>query len=639
MSMYRQLWLAIIVSTLLALTGSLLSSVLTARTYLVEQLHMKNVDNAATLALSLGRGETDAESIDLAVAAMFDSGHYEKILVSSPEGKIISQRIAAPNLQGAPAWFVRLLPINPSPGIADISTGWKRVGTVNLSSHSRFAYRSLWNTVKNMALVLGIMGLISGYLGSLILRRLRAPLNAVIAQAQAIEERRFITITEPRVPELRLLAVAMNATVTRLKSMFEEETKRLDAVRHEANSDPLTGLANRSYFMAKLRVSLEDEDAHGGTLILVRVADLAGINRRLGREATDHLLNSFARAAASSAETCVGGLAARLNGADFALLLPGEYEGKKVAEHLLQTLTQEAAPFIDKGPCAYIGLGTFSGSLEKSALMAQVDAALAAAEMEGVDAIREAHLSQDKSTPCSEEEWSKLIHHALAQRWVRLISFPVTSLSGELLHRECPIRLMFNMDGEWQPAGKFLPIAERLQLTPQIDLTAITLGLEKLNATPDMPGLAINLSASSIESEAFRSQLKSLLQQHPETSHKLWLEVAETGAFKHFDAFRLLCLELRDTRCKLGLEHFGRQFSQIGRLHDLGLDYLKVDASFIRNIETSPGNQAFLKGLCGIVHGIGLRVFAEGVVSQAELDALKALSFDGATGPVIRDAA
>lgn len=636
--MYRQLWLAIIISMMLALTGSLLSSILSARTYLVEQLQMKNADNATALALSLSQNDTDPESIDLAVAAMFDSGHYERIVVSDTGGKIINQRIATPNLQDAPAWFVKLLPINPSPGIAYISTGWKRLGTVTLSSHSRFAYRSLWNTVKNMALILGIMGLISGYLGSLILRRLRAPLNAVIAQAKAIEERRFITINEPQVPELRQLAAAMNATVTRLKSMFEEETKRLDTVRHEANSDPLTGLANRSYFMAKLRVSLEDEDAHGGTLLLVRVADLAGINRRLGRESTDHLLNSFAHAATSSAETFAGGFAARLNGADFALLLPGEYEGKEMAEHLLQTLTQEAAPFIDKGPCAYIGLGSFSSDIEISALLAQVDAALAAAEMEGGDAIREAHLSQDKSIPCSEEEWSKLIHLALTQRWVRLISFPVTSFSGELLHQECPIRLMFNMDGEWQPAGKFLPIAERLQLTPQIDLAAITLGLEKLNSSPELPGVAINLSASSIESEAFRRKLKSLLLQYPETCRKLWLEVSETGAFKHFDAFRSLCIELRDTRCKLGLEHFGRQFSQIGKLHELGLDYLKVDASFIRNIETNPGNQAFLKGLCGIVHGIGLRVFAEGVVSQAELDALVTLGFDGATGPVIKDA-
>lgn len=99
-----------------------------------------------------------------------------------------------------------------------------------------------------------------------------------------------------------------------------------------------------------------------------------------------------------------------------------------------------------------------------------------------------------------------------------------------------------------------------------------------------------------------------------------------------------MCDELRHVGCQLGLEHFGRQFSEIGRLHDLGLDYLKVDASFVRGIENNPGNQAFLRGLSTIAHGIGLKVIAEGVTRSTELQALAALDFDGATGPAVSDA-
>jgi EAL domain-containing protein (putative c-di-GMP-specific phosphodiesterase class I) len=95
----------------------------------------------------------------------------------------------------------------------------------------------------------------------------------------------------------------------------------------------------------------------------------------------------------------------------------------------------------------------------------------------------------------------------------------------------------------------------------------------------------------------------------------------------------VLCRALNAAGCRTGLEHFGHQFSQIGQLHDLGLDYLKVDASFIRGIESNVGNATFLKGLCGIAHNIGLLVIAEGVTSVKEMDALLALGFDGATGP------
>ena len=195
---------------------------------------------------------------------------------------------------------------------------------------------------------------------------------------------------------------------------------------------------------------------------------------------------------------------------------------------------------------------------------------------------------------------------------------------------------MVDEGGEWQPAGRFLPVAERLKLTPQLDLAAVALGLSDLAAQPDLRGLAINLSASSIQHPEFRQELYQLLKQS-KASNRLWLEVSEAGALNHFEAFRKLCLTLKDVGCQMGIEHFGRQFSEIGRLHDLGLDYIKVDASFIRGIESNPGNQAFLKGLSSIAHGIGLQVIAEGVISQAELGALSSVGFDGATGPAIHE--
>jgi EAL domain-containing protein (putative c-di-GMP-specific phosphodiesterase class I) len=85
------------------------------------------------------------------------------------------------------------------------------------------------------------------------------------------------------------------------------------------------------------------------------------------------------------------------------------------------------------------------------------------------------------------------------------------------------------------------------------------------------------------------------------------------------------------------LEHYGHQFSQIGSLHDLGLDFLKVDSSFVRGVDSNAGNVAFLKGLCSISHNIGLQVLAEGVATQAEWMTLISLGFDGATGPLIQE--
>ena len=147
--------------------------------------------------------------------------------------------------------------------------------------------------------------------------------------------------------------------------------------------------------------------------------------------------------------------------------------------------------------------------------------------------------------------------------------------------------------------------------------------------------VAVNLSGESIRSAAFRNSLQKLIAARKDLAPHLWLEVSEIGAFQHFAEFQDFCNRLRPLGCRLGIEHFGRQFSEIGRLHDIGLDYLKVDGSFIRSIHTQTGNQAFLKGLCSIAHNIGLTVIAEAVQTAEELAMLPQLGFDGATGPAI----
>ena len=283
---------------------------------------------------------------------------------------------------------------------------------------------------------------------------------------------------------------------------------------------------------------------------------------------------------------------------------------------------------------AFIGAGGFHYGLNLANLMAQVDSALVGAEAQHVNCVRDVQAVLREDAPRSNEQWLKLIYHAIENRETRLASFPVTNFEQTLIHNECPLRLKF-VD-EWLPAGRFLPIAERLGMSSTLDTTAITLGIEELNMNRQIIGLAINVSARSLEDVTFCEYIRSLLLANPKASRRLWLEFPEFGAYAHFAAFKEFRRQLKDTGCKLGLEHFGRQFSQIGQLQELKLDYLKVDASFIRDIAHNDGNQVFLRGLIGIAHNIGMQIFAEGVTEPLELITLKKLGFDGATGPGVK---
>ncbi len=634
MSLFRQLWLAVIASTVIAFAGSFIVSTLTARHYLERQLAIKNNDNAATLALAMSQLDKDPVTVELQVAAVFDSGQYATVRLIDPNGKTMIEKTSPQDAGNVPDWFIRIFPIDSQPGQAQVSSGWSQFGTIELVSHSHFAYTELWGGALKLLGWFAIGGGLMGLLGMQFLRRIRRPLDAVVGQAQAISERRFTTIQEPATPELKSLASAMNTMVDRLKAMFAEEAARLEQVRREANQDSLTGLANRAFFMNQLAAALSDDDAAAsGSLVLLRLADLAGINKRAGREMADELLRRLGSTLNGLAAEKPNAAAARLNGADFALLLPGVQDPAPYAEILLHALNDlTAAGLIDGERIGHIASGVYLHGQTIGSLLSRVDAALASAEGQSGLAWCRAESDCDQHAT-SNADWKKLLEGAIQTQRLRLIDFPVAGNAGQLLHFECPLRLQTTEDGEWLTAGSFMPMASRLSMTTELDLAAARLALERIAA--GAPAVAVNLSGESILDAAFRARLFAQIAARKDLAPRLWLEVSEIGAFQHFDAFHAFCDALRPLGCRLGIEHFGRQFSEIGRLHGIGLDYLKVDGSFIRAIDTQTGNQAFIKGLCSIAHNIGLTVIAEGVQTAEELAILPELGFDGATGPAV----
>lgn len=634
MSLFRQLWLAVVASTIIAFAGSFVVSMLTARHYLEQQLAIKNGDNAASLALSMSQLDKDPVTIELQVAAVFDSGQYAIVRLTDPEGRTMIEKTSPPHAGDVPGWFSSLFPIVSRPGLAQVSNGWNQFATIEIVSHSRFAYSELWQGALKLLVWFIAGGLAVGLAGMQILRRIKRPLDAVVGQAQAISERRFITIEEPRTPELRSLAGAMNAMVSRLKAMFAEEAARLEQVRREATLDPLTGLANRAWFMNQLGSALADDDApSGGTLLMLRLGDLAGINRRSGREMADEALHRIGETLAQLAAAHPEATAARLNGADFALLLPGIADPAPQAERLQQALRDMvAAGVIDGASIGHVATGGYRHGENAGTLLARVDNALAAAENESpLGWCRAA--DDDGPRIASNADWKRLLDGAIRSERLRLVEFPVAGSRGQLLHLECPLRLQISDDGEWLAAGSFMPMASRLAMTSDLDLAAARLAIERLAA--GTPAVAVNLSGESIRDAGFRQRLHDLVAARSDLASKLWVEVSEIGAFEHFDDFVAFCNALRPLGCRLGIEHFGRRFSEIGKLHQIGLDYLKVDGSFIRGIDQQTGNQAFVRGLCGIAHNLGLSVIAEGVQTPEELAVLPELGLDGATGPAL----
>jgi EAL domain-containing protein (putative c-di-GMP-specific phosphodiesterase class I) len=166
-----------------------------------------------------------------------------------------------------------------------------------------------------------------------------------------------------------------------------------------------------------------------------------------------------------------------------------------------------------------------------------------------------------------------------------------------------------------------------------VDLAVIEIAIKKMSGLAE--NIAVNISAASIANWTFRSELTKLLRNKPQICSRLWLDVTEYGAFKYFDAFKDVCFALKGLGCHVGVEQFGQRLSEIKKITELGLDYVKLHSSLVDGIENNAGNQEFIKRFCEVVHTVGVKVIAVGVQTESEWEMMRMLGIDAVTGPAI----
>ena len=647
MSLIKQLWIGILSLLLLALGGNFVISTITAKTYLQEQLRLKNIDNANSLALSISQmPDKDPVTLELLITAQFDSGHYEYIIFQDSNKQAIVARhyentgvlanndsAKASNSPRVPDWFARQVDFDVAPGIAQIQDGWQQAGTLVVKSHSGYALEALWKNTRDLLEWFLFATLLSGLIGSLILKYISRPLDVVVSQAEAIGERRFITSEEPKTREFQRLVRAMNRLSTSVKHMLEKEARQLELLRRESQMDSLSGIANRTHFLHLFDAQLTQEEAQGqGVIAIARVMELQHLNNQLGHHQVDQLLCAIASVFSDLTQRYPASYAGRLNGSDFCLLIPTDTPIDIVSADISQQLNFQLIATGHAQIALPMALCNFKHGDGRADLLHRLDGALAQAELKGNRAVVIRDEGQADSQSKNLSQWREAIDNALLAQEIALVKFPVRNAQGELVHDETAVRLQ--LDNAQKPAGYFIPWAVRLGIMSNIDLAVLRMALTQL-ANMAQP-MAINVSAAALCSASFREQALELIAAHPGRTSQLWLEFPETCVVRHAEELRIFTTQLRQLGCSVGLEHVGLEFTQFDKLQEMGLAFLKIDSAIIRDIDTQPNNQTFVQSLCTLGHSIGLLMIAEGVQTTTERDMLFTLGMDGVTGPHIQ---
>ncbi|MYZ47503.1 putative bifunctional diguanylate cyclase/phosphodiesterase [Propylenella binzhouense] len=399
-----------------------------------------------------------------------------------------------------------------------------------------------------------------------------------------------------------------------------EADERADFLAHY---DPLTGLLNRTSFMAGLEEALAS--AQPFAIHLLDVNRFKEANDALGHAGGDELLNAIADRLHGLAGP--GDMVARLDGDEFALATFAADEAK------VETLGQKLAaslsePYflsdqrIDITVCAGTAIAPKDGS-DAPALMKSADIALRHAKAEGA---RSHHLfrAEMDSELKARRDLEALLRRALFQDGFELQFQPFHRVDDGLAGFEALLRLPLK-DGGYVRPDVFVPVAEQMGLIDAIGSWVLRRGCEVAARWPQHLVVAVNLSPIQFEDGRLCERVREALALSGLPPHRLELEITEGLLLGDSDHVLAQLAEVKALGVRIAMDDFGTGYSSLSYLWKFPFDKLKIDQSFVRALGVDDHVSSIVEAIVALGRSLHLTVTAEGVETEAQRDRLRAL--------------
>ena len=448
---------------------------------------------------------------------------------------------------------------------------------------------------------------------------------------------------------MMVMLVVYSVTPVLLLASRQEHAHATAALHQRATRDTLTGLLNRDAFEEQARALIA---GNKDTLTLL-YADLDHF--KLVNDSASHVAgDEMIRGVAGLVRDVFGedALIARTGGDEFAVLAEmDERTASARARRLLDNIERLRVAWQGQnlGTTASIGLATSQAPHPAfDEMLSQTDAAcFAAKELGGNRSFAAA------SNPDEIRQRTRAMHSAIAarealdQRRFALWCQPIVDLRNPgppQSHFEVLTRWL-DSEGKLRPPAELVAAAERYRLGPRLDRYVLDATLTWLEQHPEAAAqveqCSINIGGTTLVDEDFGDYFAARLRRGPLRPEQLCLEITETSVVRDMTRARRFIGRMRDLGCRFALDDFGTGFCSFGYLRDLDVDYLKIDGSFVRDLDDSRDNggglsEAVVRSITEIAHVLGKRAVAEQAETELQLQHLRDLGVDYAQGYVFQ---
>jgi diguanylate cyclase (GGDEF)-like protein/PAS domain S-box-containing protein len=405
-----------------------------------------------------------------------------------------------------------------------------------------------------------------------------------------------------------------------------ERKKLTEYVNHLAHHDQLTGLPNRVLLDDRMQQAIQraKRNRHKVAVLMVDVDYFKRINDSLGHTAGDSLLDAIAKKLCTAVRQT--DTVARMGGDEFVIVMP-EFRDEKDAERCAEAIIQK------------VSTPTMLGSREVNVTVSVglcifPDCAHDAKES-GRNAFHVFNQSMVVAT-ADKIEFEHDLRHALINGELSLNYQPqVSCITGDVIGMEALLRWNHPRRGSIPPS-QFIPLAEATGLIVPIGewvtRTACHEGKELQDSFGRELVIAVNLSPRQFRQKNLAAQVGKALRESGLPARSLEIEITEQTLMSSTATTNEALMKLRELGVKIAIDDFGTGFSSFSYLLQYEVDRLKIDRSFVNRSVDDPNAAAIVRAIISMAHGLNLKVVAEGVETNGQLDFLLRRRCDEAQG-------
>ncbi|TAA08249.1 EAL domain-containing protein [Pseudoxanthomonas winnipegensis] len=491
-----------------------------------------------------------------------------------------------------------------------------------------------------IVMLLGALLLVGVGMAWYVQRTLVRPIRALAQSARAIgvgdyDVPRPVSAREDEVGEL----------VRAFSEMSDSISRHDKDVRRMAYTDALTGLANRLAFRESLdhRMLLVRGGGRQLALLFADIDDFKRVNDSLGHEAGDEVLVHFATRIREVVERLGGdeAMVARFGGDEFVILIQ-HGDVRAVAAALAEAMVQSLGePLMVQGRQVFLGTSVGitlfpEDAAGATALMKNGDVAMYQAKMAGKNCYRFYSRAMDQAV-----ERRVRMESELRGAWDRdelsLVYQPIYRLAdNRIVGAEALLRWHHPELGAVSPMV-FIDVAEQSGLIEQIGprvLRAACAAAARWNgiASGEAPFVSVNVSPRQLRSGDLPELVAEVLRETGLAAGRLHLELTETAVIGDEAHASKMLAKLHRAGVKVWLDDFGTGFSGLSHLRRVPVDGVKIDRSFVADLQRNHDDLALTSAIIAMAHSLGIAVVAEGVEKQGQFDLLRERGCDLAQG-------